>query len=225
MLFGKGWHQRVRLALGCPLLPVLLVLAVGQGAKIRDKGCPFFGFMADAAGGCIKLFAPFPDGWLDMALDALALKNGLPVLCGSPEIGGAFLFRAFHEWLGSSANGDTRLERDDAFIGYNGDGLGDDTGFAAYIHRDRYAAFLSYCDDPGQFGQPRHRAAAGGIRSLNPNLAAGFVLKTKLEADVLFARLRVVRLGHGVPREDILDGRFALHTIQQKFGIGRFAEG
>ena len=95
MLFGKGWHQRVRLALGCPLLPVLLVLAVGQGAKIRDKGRPVFGFVADAAGGCIKLFALFADGRLDMAVDTLALENGLPVLCGGSEIGGSFLLLAF----------------------------------------------------------------------------------------------------------------------------------
>ena len=114
MLFGKGWHQRVRLALGCPLLPVLLVLAVDQGAKIRDKGRPVFGFVADAAGGCIKLFALFADGWLDMAVGTLALKNGLPVLCGGAEIGSAFLLRAFRECLGSVADGDTRLERDDA---------------------------------------------------------------------------------------------------------------
>ena len=79
MLFSKGWHQRVRLALGCPLLPILLVLAVGQGAEIRDKGGPVFGFVADAAGGCIKLFALFAYGWLDMAVGTLALKNGLPV--------------------------------------------------------------------------------------------------------------------------------------------------
>lgn len=50
-------------------------------------------------------------------------------------------------------------------------------------------------------------------------------MKTKLKADVLFPRLRVVGFGQGVPREDFLDGQFALLTVRHEFGGGPDSDG
>ena len=72
VLFCEGRHQAVRFAIGDPLLPVFLVLALGQAAEICDEWRPVFGFVANPAGRRVKLLAAFSNCRDDMALDALA---------------------------------------------------------------------------------------------------------------------------------------------------------
>ena len=187
MLFGKGRHQGVRFAVGGPLLPVLPVLALGQGTQVRNKGRSVTGIVADAAGSRVKLFAAFPDRRLDVAFGAVVLKDCLAILCGDAEVCRSFLGRP---WLStgasSSSNDHAGLEHDSALVSDECGIFGDRAGFAAQIHDDRDAAFLTRLDAPRALGQFGHRATARGEGSLDLNLLAGSVNKMELVAHVHF---------------------------------------
>ena len=82
MFFSERRHQRAGFAVANPLIPIGPVLALGDGAKLGDERCAVFCVMTNAAGGGVELTAALTHGGFDMALHAVVLKNGLPVLCG-----------------------------------------------------------------------------------------------------------------------------------------------